>query len=328
MSDEQEIHSKIVRFLAEEFARTDGRQCIGLELIAIEQAGRDTTIMSKDRRDEPKWFDASAHANLEELATLIVNIATDHVDSYSRGEREYMLRTHQHLGKRMFHRFAMMPARGMAAMVVAGGPGGASAGGPAGDQFHYGGREPLAPVIRDLLHTNTEMHRSSFGTLARMHEDTRDRVARLEAENAVLRHDLLIARSDKDERELAGVIAVQADERKGAMFGKVMQLASIAATKFLGAGGSGPPSAILALVADFAKSLSKPQQAQLFQILNSNQQMMLMTIVNEAQAAVAAADAAGQTAAGAQGPAGNHGQSNGAAAGAAAAAQVTIATSP
>lgn len=104
-STTEDLHGKIMAFLAGEFARKEGRQCVGIDLIYTPGDGyRDEPIRKWVRPDDPELFEMPG---VEGLVSTILQIAEDEVDAKTSGRHRFVLRTHQHLGGRATMTFAL-----------------------------------------------------------------------------------------------------------------------------------------------------------------------------------------------------------------------------
>jgi hypothetical protein len=127
MGDNAEMHSKMLQFLMTEWGRKDNRQLVAVELVYAPGGGfRDEPIRKWVRADEPDFF--AEFVNIEKLVTQILEIAEGEVDAKPAGKHRFVVRTHQHLGERANHAFALSPSYtggDETALVPNGGGGGA-----------------------------------------------------------------------------------------------------------------------------------------------------------------------------------------------------------
>lgn len=104
-----DIHAKILAFLVGEFARTESRQCVSVDLIYAPGHGyRDQAIRTWDRVEEPQLFEDVT--SIETLASTILEIAEDEADSKDPGKHRFIVRTRQHFGGHSVQSFALSPA--------------------------------------------------------------------------------------------------------------------------------------------------------------------------------------------------------------------------
>ena len=103
----EDLHGKILAFLVGEFARKEGRQCTGVDLLYAPGEGyRDEPIRKWVRTDEPELFEFQG---AEGLVSTILEIAEGEVDAKPSGRHRFVVRTHQHLGGRATMSFALSP---------------------------------------------------------------------------------------------------------------------------------------------------------------------------------------------------------------------------
>ena len=90
MSDNAELHGKILGFLAGEFARKEGRQCVGVDLLYAPGGGfKDEEVRKWVRTDEPELFDN--FVNVEKLVTDIIEIAEGEADAKPAGKHRFVI---------------------------------------------------------------------------------------------------------------------------------------------------------------------------------------------------------------------------------------------
>jgi hypothetical protein len=108
MSDDNDLHGKLLSFLAGEIARKEGRQCVAVGLFYAPGGGfREEEIRTWAREDEPELFDK--FVCVENLVSSIIEIAEGEADAKSAGKHRFVVRTRQHLGGRAIQSFVRSP---------------------------------------------------------------------------------------------------------------------------------------------------------------------------------------------------------------------------
>jgi hypothetical protein len=99
MSDNAELHGKILGFLMAEWARKDQRQLVRVDLLYAPGGGfKDEEVRSWVRSDSPDLF--ADFVNIEKLVAQIVEIAEGEVDAKTAGKHRFVVRCVQHAGSR------------------------------------------------------------------------------------------------------------------------------------------------------------------------------------------------------------------------------------
>jgi len=273
MSDNAELHGKVLGFLMAEWARKDNRQLIGVDLLYAPGNGfKDEEIRKWVRADEPELF--AEFVNVEKLVSQIVEIAEGEADAKPAGKHRFLIRTHQHMGGRAVHSFALSPSyRGGDEIMITGSGGG------------VGGRDQavIANHAGQLMRINAQMFEGTIRVLGQQNMSLHEQVSTLTADNAMLRRELEDARSNKMDREFQIAMATEKNMRTNAGFQKLLQIGSVVAAR-IGTGGSalteGSPTPLAGLLADFYQSLRQDQMGVLMQALDMGQKIMFMEIVN------------------------------------------------
>lgn len=95
--------AKLRAFFIGEFARTEHRQCVGVDLFYSPGDGfRDEEIRTWVRADDPEIFE-----NVEKLSASILQIAAGDVDARGSGKHRFKTRTLQYCGARALFSFAL-----------------------------------------------------------------------------------------------------------------------------------------------------------------------------------------------------------------------------
>jgi len=291
----EDLHAQILQFLRGEFGRGEGRQCVRLELLSAQPGLRGDVLRTWDRHEDPEMF--VQLGRIEELATSILRIAENHTDSFGAGQHRYELRTDQHHGAK----------QKLAFRIMAGAGGGDGTGG--GDDAPTAMGMVAQQMRHNELHMrmSAQMYQATLGTMQRQITDLSEENARLRRERAAHYVELEEARSRRDERELAGMRQLAAENRKDAAFGKLLQFAPVIATRLLGQGGetsAGPsnetsvassvpspaPSPLTILVGELASSLTAEQVSHIASSLSPGQQMLFVEAMREASRANATTD--------------------------------------
>lgn len=282
MSDNTELHAKILGFLMAEWARKDNRQLVGVDLLFAPGNGfRDEEVRKWVRADEPDFF--AEFVNVEKLVTQIIEIAEGEADAKPAGKHRFKVRTHQHLGSHTHMSFALSPSytgSDETSMALAGG-GGGGGGGRGGD---VAVTQILAGNNAQLMRTNTQMFDGTIRVFGHQVQNLHEQVIALTNENVSLRRELEEARSNKMDREFQIAMAAEKNARTNAGFQKVLQLGSVVVAKFAagneGAAQLGEAAPLSILLGDFQQSLRQDQMAALMQILDMSQKIMFMEIWN------------------------------------------------
>lgn len=272
MSDNAELHGKILGFLMAEWARKENRQLTGVDLLYAPGNGfKDEEVRKWIRSDEPELF--AEFVNVEKLVAQILEIAEGEADAKPPGKHRFIVRTHQHMGGRATMSFPLSPSyRGSedSALVPSGGGGGRD-------------QQVIASHAGQLMRINAQMFEGTIRVLGQQNMNLHDQVSTLTAENAMLRRELEEARSNKMDREFQMAMAHEKNARTNAGFQKLLQIGSVVAAK-IGTGaealGDGVPNPLATLLAEFYQSLRQDQLGVLMQTLDMGQKIMFMEIVN------------------------------------------------
>lgn len=280
MSDNADLHGKMLSFLAGEFARKDLRQCVGVDLLYAPGNGfRDEEIRKWVRADQPEIFDN--FANVETLVGQVIEIAMGEADAKSAGKHRFILRTRQHASDRATFSFALSPGFSGGedgALVAGGGPGGDRGGTATTVLMNHAGQ---------LMRINAQMYEGTIRVLGAQNQDMRQENAELRSENILLRREVDEARSNKMDREFQIAMAAEKNQRTNAGFQKLLQIGSVVAAKIGGADENqgGGASALGMLIGEFGKSLRSDQIGLLMNALDMGQKIMFMEIMNMVQSA-------------------------------------------
>jgi len=280
MSDNAELHGKILGFLMGEWARKDNRQLVGVDLLyAPGQGFRDEEVRRWERADEPEFF--AEFVNIEKLVTQIIEIAETEADAKPPGKHRFVVHTRQHLGKSPSMSFALYPTNfggGDETALLPSHHGGNGAGASRGGDIAVA--QVLATNNAQLMRTNQQMFDGTIRVLGQQNMNLHEQVAALVAENANLRRELEEARSNKMDREFQIAMAAEKNARTNAGFQKLLQLGSVVAAK-IGTGGEAQTETPLSiLLGEFYRSLRQDQMGALMQMLDMAQKIMFMEIVN------------------------------------------------
>jgi len=268
----EDMHVRVLAFLRCEFGRKEGRQCVRLELSSAQPGLRGDVLRTWDRHEDPELF--AQLTRIEELATSILRIAEDHADSFGAGQHRFELRTEQHLGGRQKLSFRILA-----------GAGDTDGNGSSGEDSPTA----MGMVAQQMRHNevhmrmSAQMYQTTIGSMQRQIADLNEENGRLRRERADHYSELEEARSRRDERELAGMKQLAAEQRKDMAFGKLLQLAPVVASRLLGKGEESSASSPLnILVAELAGSLTPDQVTHIASALSSNQQVLFVEAMREA----------------------------------------------
>ena len=278
MSDQAELHGKILGFLMGEWARKDNRQLVSVDLLYAPGSGyRDEEIRKWVRADEPDLF--AEFVNIEKLVAQIVEIATGDADAKAPGKHRFIVRCTQHGGSRPTHSFALSPSYtgndDVAIMPTGGGGGGVSS----KDQ------QVIATHASQLMRINAQMFEGTIRVLGQQNMALHQQVSDLTADNANLRRDLEEARSNRMDREFQIAMATEKNMRTNAGFQKLLQIGTVVAAKIGGGDDNNsnqhPSTSPLGLLlGEFYLSLRPDQMGAMMQMLDMGQKMMFGEIVN------------------------------------------------
>lgn len=273
MSDNAELYSKLLSFLLGEFARKEGRQCVRVDLIYSPGGGwKDEDIRKWVRADQPDLFDGLA--NVEGLATQILEIATGEADAKPAGKHRFVVKTLQHLNDRSQHAFALSPSYNGSddtALVPSGGVGGRSSADTV--MMNHAGQ---------LMRINAQMFDSTLRPLAQQSAALLAELIATREENRNLLRELDDARSTKMDREFQIAMAAEKNARTNAGFQKLLQIGTVVAAKIGGGdeGQAGGATPLAMLIGEFGKSLRSDQVSVLMNTLDMAQKIMFMEIMN------------------------------------------------
>jgi len=107
MSTDDDLHAKLLSFLAGEFARKDSRQCVRVDLLYAPGKGFRNEEIRRWAQDDDPCFGEFDH--VEKLVSSIIEIAEGEADCRSRGSRRFIVRTRQHFGDHANMSFMLSP---------------------------------------------------------------------------------------------------------------------------------------------------------------------------------------------------------------------------
>jgi hypothetical protein len=101
-----DVHTKILTFLVDEIARKDLRQCVCIDLLYAHGADyHDEAVRSWTDDEYPALFDGPAL--IEQIASIIVEVAEEHATIIRDCSRRYVVRTRQIAGGRQLCSFQL-----------------------------------------------------------------------------------------------------------------------------------------------------------------------------------------------------------------------------
>jgi hypothetical protein len=281
------LHAKVLTFLLEELKRSGGRQCVKIELAHAQQGFRADTVSTWDREDDPALFEDLAR--VEALAAGIISKAEEEADSFGNGTHRFVIKTTQHLGGRGRCSFQLAAAfipgdETQLALAGENAPAGRSS----------GGGTDLLPALSlqmrhnvHLMNINGEMFQGSLQVLAQTNKGLREELSAANQTIKDLTSQLHAANDRKDERDMAAMKQIAADQRKEKVIAKVLPLIPVAASKFLTGGkdasAADKQSAVQILITELAGSLTPSQIAQLARPLSAPQQILFMELMRHAE---------------------------------------------
>jgi hypothetical protein len=274
MSDQAELHGKILGFLMGEWARKDNRQLVAVALLYAPGGGyREEEVRKWVRADEPDLF--AEFVNIEKLVAQIIEIATGEADAKAAGKHRFIVKCTQHGGGQPAHSFALSPGYTGSedvAIVPSGGGGGGSK-----DQ------QVIASHAGQLMRINAQMFEGTIRVLGQQNMALHQQVSELTADNANMRRDLEEARSNRMDREFQIAMAAEKNNRTNAGFQKLLQIGTVVAAKIGGGDDNSNQSSsspLGMLLGEFYQSLRPEQMGTMMQMLDMAQKMMFMEIVN------------------------------------------------
>jgi hypothetical protein len=275
----EELHRRLREFLVAEVNRRDERQCVRIELFYAPRGSRPTPLKDWSRKEYPEIFESLTL--IEKLTTTLIEAAEYYADSFQSGKHRFEVWTKQHLGSGAQFAFVMQPA---ATAVAAEDTALAAPGGGAS------GSTPLtegtaAHVIATLTRAQQSMFDGTVRVLGATNASFREENTELRERVRSLERELDQARSERLEREHVVRMEDRRQDQRSEALGRLLQLASILAGRFVAGDGTGPNAAqnagqaLRLLIAQFAKSLRPEQIQAVFGSLDQVQQGMLMEIM-------------------------------------------------
>lgn len=267
----EQIHGTVLSFLLGEFARKEGRQCVGVELVSSQQGGTGVPIRRWDRKDEPALFESQGL--VEQLTSLILREAQDYADSFGTGQHRFVVVTEQHLGARPRKPFRLVAA--------------SDGEEPEGNDAPNSQGMVAQQMRHNEIHMrmNASMYQTTLGVMQRQILDLAEENARLRRERSDHLSQLEASRSQQDERDMAMTIQLSADKRKDMAVEKLLQFAPVLASRVLGGDTvPGAQSPLSMLINGLADSLTPEQVQRLAAGLNVQQQVMLAEAIKTARA--------------------------------------------
>ena len=285
MIDNEDIHAKLVAFLAGEFARGEGRQCTKCSVVYVPKPGmKGDEFMSWRREDFPQFFEGTA--GIEELVSSILAKAED----YCRGQAtaRFELRTKQHLGAVQRTPFIL---ESDSALALTGGDA-AEVGEDGRDQPNQTG------IIGQLMRHNefsvqmtAKVYQASLGTLTQQLTDLANENRALRRERQDHLRQMEEASSQQNERDMEMARQFEADKRRGETLNKLLQLAPLVVNRLIGGNkGEGGSSGLAVIANKLFESFSPDQIALIGQAFRPEQQMLLAELVNSARASMPKSD--------------------------------------
>src|SRR6185436_14345025 len=210
MTDNQELHGNILKFLMGEWARKENRQLMGVDLLYAPGHGyRDEEIRRWERADEPEFF--AEFVNVEKLVATIVEIAETDADTRPAGKHRYVVRTRQHMGSKPSMSFALQPSYGGSgdevSIVPTNGAGASREGNGRGIDVTI--MQILSGNNNQAMRINAQMFDSALRPLAQQNQQLLAELIALRTENSELQKKLAEAEANKSDREFQIAMAME-----------------------------------------------------------------------------------------------------------------------
>lgn len=291
----EELHRKLLGFLAGEFARQNEAQCVSVELVfAPHGAVKNEQLREWRRAQDPGTFEIGT---LPDFVTSVIDIAESETDAKPPGKYSFFLRTKQYMGGQQKQSFSLQPSFSGSDESVA-----LTSSAPRQDGSAQA-LQVMTGFANTAMRTNTQMFDGSLRALGAANERLSNQNADLHAENIILRREIEDARTNKLDKEFQIAMAADKNARANAGWQKFMQIGTVLVAKMSGgigglggAGGAdnnGNAGAVAAgpapwqmLISEFANSLRQDQQMTLFNMLDTSQKIMfqeLMTMAMQGQ---------------------------------------------
>lgn len=273
-----ELHQKLLGFLASEFTKKEGHQCVSVELMFSPGGGfKDEQVREWVRANDPDLFEM---ANIPDFVSNMLDIAEGEADAKPAGRHRFFVRTTQFLRGRQICSFALQPAFSGSDDSMALQTASAASSGSRQDA------QVISNHASQLMRVNVQMFDGALRSLSATNERLNKENAELRAENIIVRREVEDARSSKIEKEFQIMMAADKNARANAGFQKLLQFGTVIAAKI--GGGSevtGEARPFQMLVSEFGNSL-RPEQIQvLITTLDMGQKMMFKEIMDMAAAA-------------------------------------------
>ncbi len=296
----EELHSKLVAFLANALARTEHDTVTRLELTYSPQGGYRPDPLRTWRRDSEgdKMFFVDDdgkpnHVYTQQLASEMFELATNHADSYGQGRHRFVVRAYKHLNGYLAHSFAILPSFDSDDQALA-----TSGGSPDLQPTSTGIVAQLMRHLETRDRNAKEMMQSFINGMSHQAAQQREEIESLRNQLAAQvkeRMDWLDtieqARSQDHQRQIEALTATSREERKSHAAKKIINLLPVALSHWMGSGKSKkkkdgaangtpskPPSPLAQLVHKLFDSLDEDQRGQIAAALQMEQQILLVEI--------------------------------------------------
>jgi hypothetical protein len=271
-----ELQSKLVMFLTEEFGRKGDRQCVWVALCRGRGAAYDGEVRSWSRVENDVWFTATL-ASIEERAQEILGIAAE--DASSPGRHRYTVKARGHYGGIQTHAITL---------IVESDQGGAD---ELPEPTQQGQTALMMQGFHGLLRVVKDTHNSTIGQAFGIAKGATDEARELRRDNDELRRKVSDLEYKLDERHYQLKRQQREDEISDMKFGAIKQVAGIVASKFGGqaAIAAGAPSRLAILVTQFAERVT-PEMSEAFEALPPEMALALAEIISVAKEEIQAGD--------------------------------------
>lgn len=285
----EDVHTKLLAFLAGAFAFIELKACIRIELQYAQEGGyRPEPLKVWSPEVNLELFSDRGHVHIERLVVELVEIAENHADSYGRGRHRFIVRAHQHMGGRTTHAFHLLPSSdGDETAIATTGSGGLE-------------RPTHDGLVGQLMRHLETRDRSNEKNLAMMMGVVNHHAMQMREENTELRAEIAKQRNERVEwitaieeakstehtRQIEALQVTAKEERKTLATTKIVNLFPVLISKVLGSGKASkgaankPPSPLAQLVGKLADSLTDDQKDVIGSLLTMEQQIAFSEIVD------------------------------------------------
>lgn len=301
----EELHDKLVAFLANALARTEHDLVTKIELTYSPQGGYRPDPLRVWRRQDPNdelfFQDADGKPNhilTQKLASEMFELASNHADSYGTGTHRFVIRAHKHIGGYLTHAFKVLPSfDGDDQALAVGGNGSEIVPTPTGlvsqlmrhlENRDRNQKEMLQSYINGMGHVAQQLRDENTALREQLAAQVKDRMEWLDTVEQ--------ARSQDHQRQIEALTATSREERKSHAAKKIVNLIPVALSHWMRGSAkakkpgatngevSKPPSPLAQLVHKLLDTLDEDQRGQIAAALQMEQQIALMEISDVVEA--------------------------------------------